>query len=343
MDSNQHIYDVSVDQLEDLAVSMGEKKYRGRQIYEWIYDRGVISYDEMGNIPKHLKEKLYDMYPLNPPVVKEVLKSSDGTQKFLLELNDNLNVESVLIPSNNADRLTACISTQVGCPVGCEFCATGKNGFFRNLSFFEIVAQIHILQKYSDIRISNVVVMGQGEPFLNFDNSIKALRILNSFKAYNLASRKLTISTSGFIEGIKKFSNIHEQFGLAVSLHSADQDIRNMIMPKMSNQPLESLSEALIEYVEKTNRRVTLEYMLLENLTDTENALRKLINFSSQFLSHINLIPYNDVEGINFSASSLKRLSWFEEELKKAGIPASIRTSKGSDIKGACGQLANNS
>lgn len=169
------------------------------------------------------------------------------------------------------------------------------------------------------------------------------MQILNHDEAYKIAARKITVSTSGVIDKIRKFSNVPEQFGLAISLHSADQAVRNVIMPKMSNQPLETLSEALREYVNKTNRRVTLEYMLLKNITDTDDALKKLISFASTFLSHVNLLSFNQIEGVPFKSSSLTKLKYFEDKLKKAGIPASIRSSKGSDIQGACGQLANNS
>lgn len=343
MDSKNNIYDLTIDQLEKVVLSLNEKKYRANQIYDWLHKTGVISYDEMKNLPLRFRDELQNKYPIYTITISAIQQSKDGTKKFLLNLYDGLKVESVLIPDHLDNRLTACISTQVGCPVGCQFCATGKQGFFRNLSFQEITSQIQIMQNESKARISNVVIMGQGEPFLNYDSTIKAMQILNHDEAYKIAARKITVSTSGVIDKIRKFSNVPEQFGLAISLHSADQAVRNVIMPKMSNQPLESLSEALREYVDKTNRRVTLEYMLLKDITDTDDALKKLISFASTFLSHVNLLSFNQIEGVIFRSSSLTKLKYFEDKLKKAGIPASIRSSKGSDIQGACGQLANNS
>lgn len=341
MKQENDLYSLTLEELESLVLDLGEKKFRAKQVYEWLHNHGAMSYDDMHNVPKTLKEKLQERYIFFTPELVSLEESIDGTKKYLFKLEDGLNVESVLIPSENEDRFTACISTQVGCPMACAFCATGTQGFKRNLSATEIVNQVSFIKSESQKRISNIVVMGQGEPFLNFEATANAIERLNHDKAFEIAARKITVSTCGVIPGIKKFGDLPEQFGLSVSLHSAEQEVRDEIMPNVKNYPLESLSEALRDYVSKTNRRVTFEYLMIENVNDTDFALENLVQFCDGLLCHVNLLHLNPVEGIDLTPSSERRIRYFQEQLEAHGIATTIRASRGSDIAGACGQLAN--
>lgn len=341
MAAEKDIYELSLPELEELVVECGDKKFRSKQVYEWLHKHAAMSYEDMHNVPKALKERLSEKYPLVPPALVSLEESVDGTKKYLFELQDGKNVESVLIPSTDGERFTTCISTQVGCPMACSFCATGKQGFTRNLTATEIVNQVAFITKESGERISNIVVMGQGEPFLNFENTVKAIERLNSDEAFKIAARKITVSTCGVIPGIEKFVEVPEQFGLSVSLHSAEQAVRDRLMPNVKNYPLERLSEALSSYVEKTNRRVTFEYLMAEDVNDTNEALASLIEFCDGLLCHVNLLKLNEVDGSELKPSSDRRIRYFEQQLEANGIAATIRASRGSDISGACGQLAN--
>lgn len=337
---NNDIFQLSFREVQSLIEEVGEKKFRAKQVYEWLHNHPISSYDDMNNIPKSLRQLLSEKYPMDILEIREIQQSVDGTKKYLFELNDGNVVESVLIP-NSDGRITACISTQVGCSMNCVFCATGSQGLTRNLSAQEIVFQLAQMIKTSGERFSNAVVMGQGEPFLNYDNTLKAIRRFNSDEAYKIAARKITISTCGVIDGIKKFSEEPEQFGLAISLHSAVQATRNVIMPKTKNMPLNSLSAAISDYIKKTNRRVTFEYMLLKGINDDAEHLAALIEFCNHPLMHVNLLQFNEVDSCEFKSAGMASLKHFENDLTKNGVPCSIRCSKGSDIDGACGQLAN--
>jgi 23S rRNA (adenine2503-C2)-methyltransferase len=339
-DETLDIFDFTVNQINDALTPLNEKKFRSKQVYEWLHSHVITTYDDMHNIPKKVRNYLSEKYPFQTLSVKVIQESSDGTKKFLFECEDGNLVESVLIP-NDDGRLTACLSTQVGCPMQCIFCATGKQGFKRNLTSQEICFQVSHLLKHSDKRIDNIVIMGQGEPFINYDNILSAIKRFNHDEAFKIASRKITVSTCGILEGIKKFSHESEQFGLAVSLHSADQATRNVLMPKTKNMPLESLSEALKEYQQISNRRITFEYMLLDGINDSEVQCEKLIDFCKPLLCHVNLLKFNDVEDCNYKGSSYSKIKQFENNLINSGIPCSVRKSKGDDIQGACGQLAN--
>ncbi|MDO4841116.1 MAG: 23S rRNA (adenine(2503)-C(2))-methyltransferase RlmN [Phoenicibacter congonensis] len=337
---NDDIFELSFEEVQSLIEEVGEKKFRAKQVYEWLHNHPISSYDDMNNVPKSLRQKLSEKYPMDALEIRDIQESVDGTKKYLFNLKDGNVVESVLIP-NSDGRITACISTQVGCSMNCAFCATGSQGLTRNLSAQEIVFQLAQMTKDSGERFSNVVVMGQGEPFLNYDNTLKAIRQFNSDEAYKIAARKITVSTCGIIDGIEKFLEEPEQFGLAISLHSAVQATRNVIMPKTKNMPLNSLSAAISDYIEKSNRRVTLEYMLLKDVNDDDAHLAALIDFCNHPLLHINLLQFNEVDSCEFKSAGMPVLKHFENELTKNGVPCSIRCSKGSDIDGACGQLAN--
>lgn len=331
-------------ELDELFTSFSQPRFRTKQLVKWLYQAGVSSFDEMTNFPKELRKKLQQETKLTRPALIEKRISKDGTRKYLWEFDDGCGAETVAIPSRSTkegepQRLTICFSTQVGCSLACQFCATGREGFTRNLLVGEIVDQVLLAGRDMDMRVSNVVAMGQGEPFLNYDNLIEALRILNSPDGLGIGARHITLSTSGILSGIRKLSEEPEQFTLAVSLHSAIQDSRDTLMPRMQLAPLSELKKALLSYVEKTNRRVSLEYLLLRDVNDNKDHLDALISFSRDLLCHINILPCNPIEGTPFKPSSVETRARWLEYLEKAGIEATVRDSRGSDIEGACGQL----
>ena len=324
-------------ELANLVEEAGQPAFRTGQIIRWLYGKGVRSYDEMTNLPAGLRVRLADQLPLYFPriVTREV--SSDGTRKYLLELGDGTCVESVGIPSNH--RLTVCFSTQAGCGMGCAFCATGKGGLVRSLAPGEMVDQVRIVSEDFGERPTNAVSMGQGEPFANYDNTLAALRFLNSSDGLNIGARHLTVSTCGLLPMIRRFATEPEQFTLAVSLHSADQLTRNRLMPGVRKYTLDRLRDSLVSYGETTGRRPSLEYALIEGQNDTDRELELLVEFCSDMLCHVNLIPMNDVSGTGLKGSSMERATEFARALGRKGIEVSIRTPRGTDISGACGQL----
>lgn len=365
------IYSYTLEELESTFAELKLPKYRAKQLHEWLHVHNASSYDEMSNLPKALRQQLSQAFPLSSTEVAERLVSSDGSRKYLMKLSDGAAVETVGIPSSTQTeeqeitaelqtdndgqelddfsqtgastehkpgRLTVCFSTQVGCGIGCEFCATGKEGFTRNLSAQEMIDQIAFVQKDFGQRVSNVVAMGQGEPFLNYEELIKALRRLNTDEGFKIGARHITVSTCGVVEGIRKFTNEPEQFTLAVSLHSAIQSKRDQLMPGMKKQPLTKLRAVITDYIAEKNRRVTFEYLMIDGVNDAEEDLLNLINFCNGLLCHVNLIPMNETES-SLKSSSLKTIQQWVKELESEHISATIRNSKGSDIAGACGQL----
>ncbi len=331
---------LSAHELEQVLSELNQAKYRVDQITKWLYRDGVSSYEEMTNLPKKLREKLEEMYPLYTPQILDKQISQDGTRKYLLRYHDGALAEAVGIPSADG-RLTVCFSTQVGCAMGCTFCATAKEGFTRNLGHGEMLDQFTLVQKDFNQRITNAVAMGQGEPFLNYSALVETLKFLNAKDGFGIGARKITISSCGIVKGIKKFANLPEQYTLAISLHSAEQAVRDLLMPQTARQPLTQLKTALQYYLEKTNRRITFEYTLIKGVNDTPKALEALIDYCNDLLCHVNLIPLNTVPSSLYQAGSHAQLQAWERSLKAAGIESSIRFSKGSDIMGACGQLKN--
>ncbi len=329
----------SFQRLQALFKEWNIPQYRAQQVYTWIYQKGVHSYDEMTNLPHSLREQLAADLPFLPAQIMNKQVSQDGTRKYLIEFHDGSLTEMVAIPSH--DRLTVCFSTQVGCAMSCSFCATGKEGFTRNLLPGEMVEQVLLVQDDMKRRVSNLVAMGQGEPFLNYNNLIDALHIFNDKKGLHIAARHITVSTCGIIDGIKRFSQENEQFTLAVSLHSALQDTRDDIMPAVKHQPLDVLQKALIKYQKETNRRVTFEYLLIAGVNDSHKHLMALIDYCSGLKCHVNLIRLNAVEESPLKPSSQRKTEEFVNTLTQAGIEATLRRSRGSDIDGACGQLKN--
>lgn len=331
----------SLKNLEEYTLSLGEKKFRAKQLYDWVFKRGITSYDDISNLPKALINSLKNDFALpNIKVTDIQIDSADNSKKYLLELDDGSCIETVLMPHIDDDSCSICLSTQVGCPVNCSFCATGKQGFNRNLTFDEIVSQFLIVCNDCE-RISNIVIMGQGEPFLNYDNVVNAMHYFNKSECVNIGARKITVSTSGLVEGIKKFSNINEQYRLAVSLHSCDQITREQIMPIAKNNNLKDLKRVLLEYNENTNRRVTLEYLLLKHINESAEDAKKLVAFCEGLNCNINVLDYNEVPGVEFRAVDKHNKQRFLDYLTSNGLNVSCRTSRGKNIAGACGQLAN--
>ena len=336
------IYTLSRNRLLNLAKEAGQPAFRGKQLYEGLYVHYVDSYDEMSNLPKTLRQKLEADYSLIKPRVFHKAVSFDGTRKYVFQLEDGALIESVGIPSGkNNERLTVCFSTQVGCAMQCQFCATAKEGFTRNLSIGEIVGQILLVQEDFQQRVSNIVGMGQGEPFANYNNVLEAIRILNDSKGIAIGARHITISTCGLFPGIERFSQEPEQFTLAISLHAALQNKRDTLMPRVANMPLSGLKETLQHYTTVTNRRVTLEYLLIKGVNDSEEDLKALTCFCTDLLCHVNLLPLNNIDDSPWKPSGQSVANHWISTLMGKGIETSMRQSRGSDIDAACGQLKN--
>lgn len=325
--------------LEQVLSSLGQPMFRVKQLYDWLYCKHATTYDEMTNLPAKLRGQLSEVAPLYGCEIVERRVSKDGTRKYLLRFGDGNTTEMVAMPSDG--RLTVCFSTQIGCPMECSFCATGKEGFTRNLLPGEMVDQIVLAEQDMGIRVSNVVAMGQGEPFLNYENVLAALRIMNDPAALGIGARHITVSTCGLVDGIKNWMKEPEQFTLAISLHSAIQKTRTELMPRVANQSLDKLQNTLMDYTVSTNRRVTLEYIMIEGVNDDDEHLDALREFCVGMLCHVNLIPINSVEGSDLQPPSQKTMQRFVIVMQKAGIETTVRNSRGQDIDGACGQLKN--
>lgn len=337
---NQPILNLSLQQLNELLNSVGEKPFRARQVAEWLYLHHAPSYDAMTNLSKSLREKLAAVAPLVRSRIVEKQVSADGTCKYLIEHSDGVCVEAVGLPTH--DRLTVCMSSQAGCAMGCVFCATGQSGFRRNLYPGEMTEQVRLIAQDFQRRVTNVVVMGQGEPFLNYDAVIAALHILNDERFFNIGARHITISTCGIIKGIEQLAQEPEQFTLAVSLHSAIQATRDSLMPGVAKQPLCELRKALALYFEKTGRRPSLEYTLIEGKQTSAEEIDALAAFASELHAHINLIPVNAAGNPSIKPPSTQTIRHIAQHLEKAHVNATVRTERGADIAAACGQLARN-
>jgi len=324
--------------LEDLLGGLSEPRYRARQVERWLYGRGVRSFAEMTDLPASLRQMLAEGLTLTPPRVLDRQQSVDGTRKYLVGLAGDASVETVGLPASDG-RLTVCFSTQAGCAMGCAFCATGAAGFSRDLGPGEMVDQVLIVAEDFGRRVTNVVAMGQGEPFANYRAALGALRFMNSPDGLGIGARHITVSTCGLVSGIRRFAAEPEQFTLAVSLHSAVQGTRDRLMPGVRGIPLPELRQALVEYAETTGRRPSLEYALIGKVNDTADELRALVDFARGMTVHVNLIPANPVAGSVFGRSTPDRLHAFASALAGAGIETSTRVERGADIDAACGQL----
>ena len=339
------------EELETQFACWGEPAYRITQLLEWLYVRRATSWDAMKNLPKSLREKLNTAFSLQTPELIRKQGSPDTTHKFLWRLADHSLVESVLIPANPAlygddsDRHTLCISTQVGCAYGCKFCASGLDGWKRNLQPHEIIEQVLSVEracaKPNDPArtVDNIVVMGMGEPLANYDNLLKALKILNAPWGGGIGARKITISTSGLAPQIRKLAEEPMQFRLAISLHGATDEVRARIMPVNKKYPLKELINACEEYQSKKGRMMTLEYILIAGVNDSIEQTRPLASIARKVFAKVNLIPYNTVEGLKWERPSEEVCENFLEALEKQKVTATLRREKGHDIDAACGQL----
>lgn len=323
---------------------MGLPSYRASQILHSVYGKGLLKFDEMTDLPLVTRSKLAEQIGILGITPEHIARSADGkTEKILFRLSDGNMIETVLMRFNDG-RNSVCVSSQAGCRLGCRFCATGTSGFFRDLTAGEIFDQAlfcHSLLVRSGSRISNVVYMGMGEPFLNYENVIESLHMLNDKQGMNLGARSITVSTSGICEGIERLADEPLQVNLAVSLHAPNQELREKIMPVAKLYPLERLMGAINGYISKTRRRVSYEYVMLKGVNDGLKQAGELAKLVKGQLCHINLIPYN-VTGIDgISGSQKNAINDFSAVLKKAGLPVTVRVSLGQDIAAACGQLAN--
>ena len=328
---------MKLEELENLMASKGASKFRAKQIHNWIYDKSVSSIDEMSNLAKDFREELKREAVVTDTKIKVKQVSSDGTIKYLIEYPDGECVETVLMRFDNRANLTACVSSQVGCAVNCSFCATGKRGFIRNLTYKEIVEQVLSIQRDTGLKVTNIVFMGQGEPLLNLQNVLKALQIFND--DFQIGARRITISTSGIVPKIKELANMELQSTLAISLHAPNHKLRAELMPIENKYPLEDLKQALLDYVEKTGRRITIEYILIHGFNDTVEVAKELASLLRNLKCNINLIPYNAVNDTKYKKSTNNDIMRFKYLLEHSGKKVTVRLERGADIDAACGQL----
>lgn len=342
------IYSLTRQTMQEWVLEQGEKKFRADQIWEWLYRKRVQSFEEMTNLSKDLIAKLNDQFVVNPLKQRIVQESADGTVKYLFELPDGMLIETVLMRQHYG--LSVCVTTQVGCNIGCTFCASGLIKKQRDLNNGEIVAQIMLVQKYfdergQDERVSHIVVMGIGEPFDNYNNVLNFVRTINDDKGMAIGARHITVSTSGLAHKIRDFANEGVQVNLAVSLHAPNNELRSSIMKINRAFPIEKLFAAIEYYIETTNRRVTFEYIMLNEVNDGVEQALELAELLKNIkkLSYVNLIPYNPVsEHDQYSRSPKERVMTFYDTLKKKGVNCVVRQEHGTDIDAACGQLRSN-
>jgi len=329
---------LSLDELIDFVEKIGEKKFRAQQVFSWIWAKNASNFNQMTDIKKEFREKLFECAQIFDCKIKIRQISSDGTIKYLIEFKDGLCAETVLMRFDNRSNLSMCVSSQVGCKMGCSFCATGKCGFKRNLEAYEIVSQILLAQIDTGLKITNVVFMGQGEPLDNYKNVTQALELIN--KNLQISIRRITLSTCGIIPKIYELSNNSLSPTLAISLHAPNHKIRSQIMPIEKKYNIDELKQALLAYSKKTKDRITIEYILIKDLNDSrENAL-ELIEFLKDLKCNINLIPYNSVSENGFSKPDKNTMLKFKYILEQKGKKVTIRLERGADIDAACGQLA---
>ena len=332
----RNIYNYTLTDLEEYFVNIGDKKFKGGQVFDWLYRKRVSSFDEMTNLKKEVIENLKREFEMRKINKKKVERDVD-VNKYLFTLKDNEKVEAVLM--NHLYGNSLCISTQVGCNMGCKFCESGRLKKIRNLETHEMVEQILLVEEECGKRISHVVVMGIGEPFDNYDNLIKYIEIINHPKGIELGSRHITVSTCGVVPKIKEFMQLPYQVNLAISLHAPNNELRNTIMPINKAYPINILMDTLKEYIKKTNRRVTFEYILLDGVNDTTKCALELANLVKGMNCYINLIPYNETNNISYKRTKSENISKFYDILKKNKINVTIRREYGSNISAACGQL----
>jgi 23S rRNA (adenine2503-C2)-methyltransferase len=333
------------DELQSKLSDLGAPSYRARQIVDWLYQKRATSFDAMSDVPQQLRAQLAGLFALENLQHVRVLGSKDTTRKFLFRLGDGNLIESVLIPASPAlygersDRRTICVSTQVGCAYGCKFCASGLDGFSRNLRPDEIVDQLIAIERESGEKIDNVVFMGMGEPLANFSNVMRAIQIINAPWGLGIGARHITVSTSGLAPQIRKLADEAMQIRLAVSLHGATDDVRNRIMPINRKYNVATLLDACEYFASRRKQRITFEYILIADVNDSDEQAHLLAKHVQRLSAKINLIPYNTVAGLEWSRPSRNRQEKFLSILRERGVAATLRREKGHDIEAACGQL----
>lgn len=343
----------SLLELQNFVEALNEPRFRAAQLYSWVYEHGVFDFDAMTNLSADFRKKLSESASIELfPITSRQISKTDGTTKFLFELADGKKIETVLIPPRSTavdaeERMTLCVSTQVGCPLDCKFCATATMGFFRNLTTEEILNQFFTSRRQSEKRITNIVFMGMGEPMLNYENVMKAIDLLTDQKGIGISPRRITISTAGYANFIKKMADEDRKVKLALSLHSLNNAVREGIMPITKKYSVEDLLSALEYYYHKTKKSVMFEYIVFDGLNDTDNDVRLLTKAARRFECRVNLIPFHSIEFTNphgisatLRGASPQGIETFWKKLRANNVPVFIRHSAGVDIDAACGQLA---
>ncbi len=333
----KNIKDYDLEELKNELKQIGEKPFRAEQIFKWLYQDKVKEFDEMTNLSLQLREKLKENYTMCNYKILKKQKSKDGTIKYLFDVLDGNAIETVLMSYHHGYSL--CVSSQIGCKMGCKFCASTGINFIRNLTSGEIVEQILAVEQDENIRISNIVFMGIGEPLDNYDNVVNAIRIINNQKGLSIGARHISISTSGLVPKIYKLAEENIQCTLSISLHASNNEKRSSMMPVNNRYPIEELMQACKDYIKKTNRRISFEYALAKDNNDNLDDAKELIKLLKGMLCHVNLIPINKIENGQFDKSSNENIMKFRDFLNDHGIVATIRRELGSDIDAACGQL----
>ncbi len=328
---------LNLKEIEEITDTLKASKFRARQIHNWIYLKSVKEIDDMTDLSVKFREELKQIATVTDVKIKVKQVSSDGTIKYLLEYPDGECVETVLMRFDNRANLTACVSSQIGCAVNCTFCATGKRGFIRNLTYKEILEQVLTIQRDTGLKVTNIVFMGQGEPLLNLDNVLKAMEIFN--ESFQIGARRITVSTSGIIPQMYKLAENDMQSTLAISLHAPNHAIRKQIMPIENKYDMSELKKAMKSYVNKTGRRITIEYLLIKDLNDTIESAKELAEYLSEIKCNVNLIPYNPTAKNDYQRPSNNSIQKFKYLLEHSGKKVTVRLERGSDIDAACGQL----
>lgn len=328
---------LTLKEIEKITDNLHASKFRARQIHNWIYLKSVKDIDEMTDLSLKFREEFKKFAKVTDVKIKVKQVSSDGTIKYLLEYPDGECVETVLMRFDNRANLTACVSSQVGCAVNCSFCATGKRGFIRNLTYKEIIEQVLTIQRDTGLKVTNVVFMGQGEPLLNLDNVLKAMELFND--SFQIGARRLTVSTSGIIPQINELAENDMQSTLAISLHAPNHEIRRRLMQIENKYTMPELKKALKNYIAKTGRRITIEYLLIKDLNDTLESAKQLVEYLHDIKCNINLIPYNPTEKNDYQKPSGNSIMRFKSLLEQSGKKVTVRLERGADIDAACGQL----
>ena len=337
-ESNMDIKSMTLEELQTFFVTIGEKAFRAKQVYQWMHEKLVVSFDEMSNLSKDLREKLQSQSGLTKLNMVQVQESAiDGTRKYLFELPDGNLVESVWMKYHHGNSV--CISSQVGCRMGCRFCASTLDGLERNLLPSEMLEQIYSIIRHTGERVSNIVIMGTGEPMDNYDNFLRFIHLISDEKGQNISQRNITVSTCGIVPNMKRLAEEKLQITLALSLHATTDEKRKALMPIANKYSLKEVIDACKYYFEKTGRRITFEYSLVAGVNDSEEDAKELIGLIKGMNCHVNLIPVNPIKEREYKQSNKEQIQAFKAKIEKSGISATVRREMGRDIDGACGQL----